>query len=113
MIAIPHEAVRASLLEFLAEFWALDNDRALSLAWRPLKVKADEVAAEVMKTAINVHPLYPVLKYIILDIADHAAAIDALGKTRTTLLHVRHIEAGWFWFFRVRRLRRRGRQYRE
>lgn len=92
MIAIPAEAIRTALLEFLKEFWALDHDASLSLAKRPLKAKSEEVTAEIRRTAITVHPLYPILLHVLQDISDHAAAIDLLGKNRATLLHVRHIE---------------------
>jgi len=92
MIAIPAEAIRAGFLEFLCEFWALDHNNSLGLARRPLKTKAEEVTAEISRTAITLHPLYPILMHVLRDLADHAAAIDLLGKSRTTLLHVRHIE---------------------
>lgn len=92
MIAIPANAIQASLLEFIQEFWCIDHLNALGLAGRPLKAKADEVSAEIRRAAITIHPLYRVLLYVLSDIADHCAAIDAVGKKRAALLHVRHIE---------------------
>jgi hypothetical protein len=92
MLAIPAEAIQASLLEFLREFWKTDHNEALELALRPLKTKADEVVAEILRSAIDIHPLYPILKYVLHDIVDHCAAIDVIGKNRATLLHVRHVE---------------------
>lgn len=92
MIAIPPEAIKSSLLEFLVEFWKIDHDEALTLALRPLKAKADEVMAEILRSAIEVHSLYPIIKYVLQDIVDHSVAIDIIGKNRATLLHVRHIE---------------------
>jgi hypothetical protein len=92
MLAIPAEAIKASLLDFLREFWGTEHDAALALAQRPLRVKAEEVSSEIHKSAITIHPLYHILRYVLHDIADHCEAIDLIGKNRTTLLHVRHIE---------------------
>lgn len=92
MIAISGEAIRTALLAFLQEFWKLDHDTALSLARRPLKDKSEEMTAEIRRTAITAHPLYPILTHALQDITDHAGAIDVIGKNRAALLHVRHIE---------------------
>lgn len=92
MIVVTDQTIRAALLEFLQEFWSLDHDGALKLATRSLKVKSEEVTAEIRRTAITAHPLYPILIYVLEDVIDHAGAIDVIGKNRATLLHVRHIE---------------------
>ncbi len=92
MLAIPDGAIQASLQQFLQEFWGIDHANALNLAKRPLKQKADEVTAEILRSAIKIHPLYDILLFVLHDIADHCAAIDAIGKNRATLPHVRHIE---------------------
>ncbi len=70
----------------------MDHDSSLGHARRPLKAKAEEIVAEILSSAIKPHPLYPILHYVLNDIIDHCAAIDAIGKNRAMLLHVRHIE---------------------
>ena len=92
MLVVPANAIQASLLEFLQEYWGMNHESAFELAKRKLKAKADEVTTEIRRTAITIHPLYPILLYVLHDIADHCDAIDSVGKNRSALLHVRHIE---------------------
>lgn len=92
MIAVPASVIRDSLCEWLTEFWNLDHGASVGLANRSLKEKAAEVSEQILERVLDVHPLQPIVRHALHDITDHAAAIDALGKTRTALLHVRHIE---------------------
>lgn len=92
MIAVPASVIRDALSECLTEFWHLDQSASIRLANRSLKEKAAEVSEQILMRVLDVHPLQPIIRHALHDILDHAAAIDALGKTRTALLHVRHIE---------------------
>ena len=92
MIAVQAGVIRDSLLECMQDFWKLDHETALAQSKRSLKEKASEVSSEICKGIIDVHPLRPIVKYALEDIVDHSSAVDVLGKNRTALLHVRHIE---------------------
>lgn len=92
MIAVQAGVIRDSLLECMQDFWKLDHETALAQSKRSLKEKASEVSSEICKGIIDVHPLRPIVKHALEDIVDHSSAVDVLGKSRTALLHVRHIE---------------------
>lgn len=92
MIATPTSVIRESLLECLHQFWTLEHEPALLLHGRPLKAKANEVALELVKRIIDIHPLRPIVVFALRDMEDHAEAVDLLGKSRTSLPHVRHVE---------------------
>lgn len=92
MIGIHAKSIQLALQDFLNEIWHLDHITALKLAKRPLKDKAEDVTSEILSSALNVHPLLPIIRYILKDITKHCAAIDVIGKNRASLLHVRHIE---------------------
>lgn len=92
MIAIPAEGFRGSLEKFLSEALGLSADAALEQANKTLKEKASGVRSLVLGIAIKDHPLYPIIKYILNDVVDHAEAIDQLETKKVALLHVRHIE---------------------
>lgn len=92
MIAVPAEVIRESLLDCLTEFWKLDHEAALTQSRRSLRAKASEVSHEILRDIIDIHPLRPIITHALEDIVDHASAVDVLGKGRTALPHVRHIE---------------------
>lgn len=92
MIAVPPSAIRDALGDLLREFWSLDHNASIGLVKRPLQEKAEEVSEQLLKGILDVHPLQPIIRHALHDITDHATAIDVLGKTKTALLHVRHIE---------------------
>jgi hypothetical protein len=92
MIAVPAEAVRGALLECIQQFWKLDHNAGLAQARRTLKEKASAVSGEITGGLIDVHPLRQIVAHALNDIVEHSAAVDALGKTRAALLHVRHVE---------------------
>lgn len=92
MIAKPVTVVRDSLLECIQEFWKVTHEQAITQSRRPLQEKAAEVEREIIKRIIDIHPLQPIVAHALADMEDHAAAVDLLGKSRSSLLHVRHIE---------------------
>lgn len=92
MAVITDKDVRAAYEKFMVEQWKLTSDEALRLAQRCLGEKTGEMRSFIESSAMKEHPLYPIIIYILNDIVDHAKAIDQLGVSKVSLLHVRHIE---------------------
>jgi hypothetical protein len=91
-LILPTSVFKSRIEELAYSHWGLSKEQIEQSLKRKLGALADEAALRIRSNLIDVHPLTKIVEHAVLDVVDHANAVDALGPNKAFLLHVRHIE---------------------
>lgn len=91
-LAVSPETSLKAICDTLSDFFSVEKTSVQTLSRQSLEIQGNEIANGVRRELIAEHPLHTITNGAFEDLIDHARAIDLLGKSRSCLMHVRHIE---------------------